>query len=82
MKSQSLTLTLLLLSCVGSLFAQVKTPAERQAAKEQAIQQICRGAEITSGPEFDEVHRIMQRLAPVINQDKHRTYIARQTTMK
>src|SRR5260370_11712429 len=76
MNSASVTVTLILLSCLGSSFAQVKTPAERQAAKEQVIQQVCRGAEITSGPEVEEVHRIVQRLAPILNQDKHRTYIA------
>jgi len=51
--------------------------AQQQTAEQQILQRTCRGTEIKNGPEFDEIRRIMQRLAPVVNQDQqHRVYIA------
>ena len=76
MNARSIIAALVFLTCI-SAFAQVQTPAERQAAKEQLIQQVCRGPQITSGPEVNEVHQIMLKLAPILDQDKqHRVYIA------
>jgi len=67
----------LILLLVTAAFAQLQTSAQQPSAGEQVIEKVCRGSEITRGPEFDEVHRIVQRLAPVINQDRqHRTFIA------
>jgi predicted Zn-dependent protease len=76
MRSFKFLLVVLLL--VSAALAQNgATPAQQQAAKEQIIQKLCRGQEITTGPEFDELHHVVQRLGTVINQDKqHRTFIA------
>jgi predicted Zn-dependent protease len=57
--------------------AQTLSAANIALTKEQVIERGCRGAEITSGPERDELVQIERRIAPVVNVDqKHRFYIA------
>ncbi len=79
MKSVALV-CLVLLSAMA--FAQTARGAPQQVAqvrltKEQLIQQVCRGSEITSGPEYDAFLQIKQKLGAVINQDRqHMTYLA------
>lgn len=64
-------LTLLSVSAAFAQLAQVKL------SKEQVIQQVCRASEITSGPEFDEMRRVEQKIGTVVNQDRqHRVYVA------
>lgn len=64
---------------VSAVFAQASAqPApEAQVTKEQVVEKVCRAPEITNGPEFDEMHRIEQRLGAVVHQDRrHRIYVA------
>src|SRR5512135_2136396 len=71
------TLLLSLLLVPFTLMFGQTTPAQQQALRQQVVQKVCRGSEITSGPEFDKLQLVVQKLGTVINQDKqHRTFIA------
>jgi len=66
---------LLIPAAVSQAPAQQNLPTTAQVA--QVVQKVCRGSEITSGEEFDTFRRAVQKLAPVLNQDRqHVTYIA------
>jgi predicted Zn-dependent protease len=57
--------------------AQNQTPSDKAALREQIVEKVCRGSEVRSGPELEELHRVMQKLGPIINLDKqHRTFVA------
>jgi predicted Zn-dependent protease len=52
-------------------------PAGSEQARAQLVERGCRGQEITSGPEHDELVQIEKRIAPVINPDQsHLIYVA------
>ncbi len=66
--------------CLALLFvpavqSQVSTQPAR-LTKEQLVQQVCRGSEITRGEEFDIFHRAFAKLAPIIQHDPHMVYMA------
>jgi predicted Zn-dependent protease len=66
---------LLFVFCCISIVGQ--TAPTQQEKKEQAIAKVCKGPEITSGLEFDELHRIVQRLGKVTEGDsQHKQYVA------
>lgn len=50
--------------------------AQNRLTKAQVIQQVCRGSEITSGPDFDTFRAAFSKLAPTIQEDPHVVYIA------
>src|SRR5689334_15303206 len=73
MKSAALFFVVL---CGSIAFGQV-ADQQPQPTKQQIIQQVCRGSEITSGPEFDTFHKAVEQIGHVISQDhQHLTYIA------
>src|SRR5713101_2164915 len=71
-----LALVCLILLFVSAAFAQTSAQ-QNQLTKEQLVQQVCRGPEITSGAEFDTFRRAVQNVGQVISRDRqHLTYIA------
>jgi hypothetical protein len=54
-----------------------QTAPTQQEKKEQAIEKICKGPEINSGPELDELHHVVQRLGKLTEGDmQHKQYVA------
>ncbi|HVZ17869.1 MAG TPA: M48 family metalloprotease, partial [Terriglobales bacterium] len=60
---------------LSAAFAQDVT--QQAVSKQQVIQQVCRGSEITSGPKYEMFQRAIAKLTPIVNQDtRHITYVA------
>jgi hypothetical protein len=77
------------MSAVSSAFAQEDAPPpleapptpsaiQAQAAREKIVNSVCRGPEVTAGPEFDVLQRVMRRVGPIISQGQqtHRVHVA------
>lgn len=68
--------TVLALLLANTCMAQAPDPGI-EVKKAQVIQQVCRGGEIKSGPEFEVFQRAVKKLATVVNQDQqHEIYPA------
>lgn len=76
MRSTGLLFALLFAS---TTFAQVVRAAQsqQQLTQEQIVEQVCKAPEIKSGPEYDKLARVLQKLSVVANRDtEHRQYVA------
>jgi predicted Zn-dependent protease len=76
---RSIRVLLPVLFLLQAALAQFPAPAQQQQTltQQQIIERVCKGPEIKTGPEYDKLTRVLQKLSAVVNQDtQHHSYVA------